>query len=73
MRRRNDAIRALKKELDDANVLIKTFQEKGENSMRHLVAKSVGQTSWLKVHCSGMIESQDFPNVRLVSKFIILA
>ncbi len=33
----------------------------------------IGQTSWLKVYCSGMIESQDFPNVRLVSKFIVLA
>ncbi len=41
MRRRNDAIRALKKELDDANVLIKTFQEKGENLiLRHLVNRS---------------------------------
>ena len=28
--RRNDAIRALKKELDDANVLIKTMQHKGD-------------------------------------------
>jgi hypothetical protein len=41
VRRRNDAIRALKKELDDANVLIKTFQEKGENLiLRHLVNRS---------------------------------
>ena len=29
IRRRNDAIRGLKKELDDANELIKTFKEKG--------------------------------------------
>lgn len=29
IRRRNDAIRALKKELDDANELIKTFKQKG--------------------------------------------
>ncbi len=28
--RRNDAIRALKKELDDANVLLKTMKQKGE-------------------------------------------
>ena len=29
IRRRNDAIRGLKKELDDANELIKTFKQKG--------------------------------------------
>ena len=30
LKRRNDAIRGLKKELDDANVLIATFKQKGK-------------------------------------------